>query len=197
MTFKINMSEKSGKTYKLEAEAVSLIGKQLHDKIDGKEISSDLEGYEFEITGTSDKSGFTSLESVEGTGLNKVLLTYGKAMKKKPRKEGKKKNSKNKPKGLRLRKTVRGKVISEDIVQINLKVLKEGGKKLCDVYPEQCQPKTKENRKTKRAQAKAEEKKEAEKPVEPEKKELIDKSMSNESASEQSQENSESEEKTR
>ncbi|MEA3248371.1 MAG: S6e family ribosomal protein, partial [Nanoarchaeota archaeon] len=34
-----------------------------------------------------------------------------------------------KPKGLRLRKTVRGKEISLDTVQINTKVLKEGSKK--------------------------------------------------------------------
>ncbi len=134
MPFKINISEKSGKTYKLELESEELMGKALHDKVSGKEILPDLEGYEFEITGTSDKSGFTSHKDVEGIGLKKILLTYGKAMKKKPRKEGKKKRSKNSPKGLRLRKTVRGRMISPAIVQINLKVLKEGGKKLSQVF---------------------------------------------------------------
>ena len=49
MAFKINISEKNGKTYKIESEAPNLIGKSLHDKIDGKDISSDLEGYELEI----------------------------------------------------------------------------------------------------------------------------------------------------
>lgn len=134
MPFKINISEKSGKTYKLELESEELVGKALHDKIKGKDILPDLEGYEFEITGASDKSGFTAMKDVEGIGLKKVLLTYGKAMKKKPRKEGKKKRSKNRPKGLRLRKTVRGRVISPAIIQINLKVLKEGGKKLSQVF---------------------------------------------------------------
>jgi len=134
MAFKINLSEKSGKTYKLESEAPNLIGKELHDKIDGKLISPNLEGYEFEITGLSDKSGFTALKEVEGIGLKKVLLTYGKAMKKKPRHEGKRKKTRNKPKGLRLRKTVRGKVISENISQINLKVLKQGIKNLKEIF---------------------------------------------------------------
>ncbi len=141
MTFKINISEKSGKTFHLEAEGEELIEKELHNKIQGKDISPDLVGYEFEITGASDKAGFTAMKNVEGVGLKKVLLTYGKAMKKRPRKEGKKKRSKNRPKGLRLRKTVRGKIISPAIVQINLKVLKQGNKKLAEVFPEQCKSK--------------------------------------------------------
>lgn len=144
MTFKINISEKTGKTYHLESESEEFIEKELHNKINGKEISDDLSGYEFEITGASDKAGFTAMENVEGIGLKKVLLTYGKAMKKKPRKEGKKKRSKNRPKGLRLRKTVRGKVISPAIVQINLKVLKEGDKKLTEIFPDQCKSKVEE-----------------------------------------------------
>lgn len=160
MVFKINISEKSGKTFHIEAEAENLVGKELHDKIEGKDISEDLGGYEFEITGASDKSGFTALESVDGIGLKKVLLSYEKGMKKRPRKEGKKKLSNKTPGGLRLRKTVRGKVISEAIVQINLKVLKEGDKKLQEVFADQCQPKNKENRKAKRV-AVAEEKKKA------------------------------------
>ena len=135
--FKINISEKSGKTFKLEAEAPALVGKQLHDKINGKDIHQDLDGYELEITGASDKSGFTAMKEVEGIGLKKVLLSYEKGMKKRPRKEGKKKLSNKNPKGLRLRKTVRGKIISEAISQVNLKILKEGGKKLSEIFPEQ------------------------------------------------------------
>ncbi len=150
MAFKINISEKTGKTYHLELESEELMGKELHEKIKGKDISPDLEGYEFEIAGASDVAGFTALEDVEGTGLKKVLLTYGKGMHKRPRREGKKKVSNFKPKGLRMRKTVRGKVISPSIVQINLKTLKEGSKKLSEIFPEQNQPKEK----------KAEEKKE-------------------------------------
>lgn len=134
MTFKINIGTKEGKTYKLETEAPGIKEKALHDIIQGKDISSNLEGYEFEITGASDKSGFTALESVEGTGTKRVLLSYGKGMKKRHKLEGKKKRSTMKPKGLRMRKMVRGKVISDDISQINLKIIKEGKKSLKDIF---------------------------------------------------------------
>lgn len=164
MTFKVNIGEKSGKTYKLEIEGDSLVGKELHNKIDGKLISPDLEGYEFEITGTSDKAGFTSMKEVEGIGLKKMFLKYGKGFKKRPKHEGKKKRSDTTPSGLKLRKTVRGKVISEDIVQVNLKILKEGAKKLSEVFPDQGNKEAKLNRATRRKQ-KAESSKE-EKPAE-------------------------------
>lgn len=142
MPFKINIGTKEGKTYKLEVESEELVGKSLGDKISGKDISKDFEGYEFEIKGTSDKSGFTSMKEVEGIGLKKVLLNYGKAMHKRSKREGKKKRSNPTPGGLRLRKTVRGRVISPAIVQINLKLIKEGSKKLSDMFPEQNQNKS-------------------------------------------------------
>ncbi len=134
MPFKININDKSGKTYKLELETEELVGKSLHDKIPGKILLPDLEGYEFEISGTSDKAGFTSMKEVPGVGLKKVLLSYGKGMKKRPKHEGKNKRSDTTPKGLRLRKTVRGKIISDVITQINLKIVKEGKKKLSEVF---------------------------------------------------------------
>lgn len=139
--FKINIAEKSGKTYKFELETEEFLGKELHSKIQGKDLLPNLNGYEFEITGASDKSGFTAHEDVQGVGTKRILLTYGKAMKKRPRREGKKKVSNPKPKGLRLRKTVRGRVISTEIVQINLKILKEGVKKLSEIFPDQNKPK--------------------------------------------------------
>ena len=132
--FKINLSDKSGKTYKIEVEAEQLIDKKLHDTVQGKDIDEKLDGFEFEITGTSDKAGFTSMKGVQGIGLKKVLLGYGKAMKKRPKKEGKIKRSNKTPKGLRLRKTVRGEIISSEIIQINLKVLKEDKKPLKDIF---------------------------------------------------------------
>jgi small subunit ribosomal protein S6e len=129
MTFKINISHK-GKAFKLETEGEKLVGHSIGDKISGKEFSPDLEGYEIEITGTSDKAGFTGLVEIDGPDLRRVLLRYGKGMHKKPKGEGK---INRKPKGLRLRKTVRGKEISSETVQINSKVLKEGSKKFEDL----------------------------------------------------------------
>ncbi len=141
MPFKINISEKSGKTYKLETESEALLDKELASNINGKEISENLEGYEFQITGASDKSGFPALKEVEGFQKRKVLLGYGKGMKKRPKREGKKKQTTPTPGGLRLRKTIRGRIISPEIVQINLKVIKEGNKKLSEIFPEQNKPK--------------------------------------------------------
>jgi ribosomal protein S6E (S10) len=134
MAFKINVSEKNGKTWKLEAEAQELIDKKLGDVVKGELVSPDLEGYELEITGASDKSGFTAMKNVEGIVLKRILLGYGKGMKRKPKKEGKKKLSNSTPKGLKLRKTVRGNTISEFLTQINMKVAKEGKKPLAEIY---------------------------------------------------------------
>jgi small subunit ribosomal protein S6e len=138
MPFKINIGEKSGKTFKIESEGQMLIEKELHDKVKGEDISKELEGYEFEITGASDKAGFTAMENVEGIGFKKVLLKYGKGMHKKPKGDKKKAS---KPRGLRLRKTVRGRVISPEISQVNLKILKKGKKELGNIFPEQNKPK--------------------------------------------------------
>ena len=141
MVFKINISDKSGKTYKLELESEGLMGKSLYDKVEGKEILPGLTGYELEITGTSDTAGFTSMENVDGIGLKKVMLTYGKGFKKRSKKEGKRKRSKNRPKGLKFSKTVRGKVISNAITQINMKVIKAGSKPLSEIFLDQNKPK--------------------------------------------------------
>ena len=127
--FKINVGFK-GKTFKVEKESESLIGLSIGEKIDGSEVSDELSGYELEITGTSDKAGFAGIPEIEGPRLKKVLLGYGRGMHKKPK--GLKKINK-KPKGLRIRKTVRGKEISADTVQINTKVIKEGSKKFSEI----------------------------------------------------------------
>jgi len=125
MAFKINIAHK-GKTYKTETTDEWLVGHAIGETIQGKELGLDFEGYELEITGTADKAGFAGFGELEGPGLKKILLGYGKGMNKKPKK-GKK--AATKPKGLKLRKTVRGREISLDTVQINTKVIKEGTKK--------------------------------------------------------------------
>ena len=126
MAYKFNISNK-GKALKLELEAEDLIDRTIGETIKGNEISSDLEGYELEITGTSDKAGFPGKKDVQGPFLKRVLLDYGFGMWKRPKKEGKR--PAKSPPGLRMRKTVRGNAISPDTVQINMKVVKEGKKK--------------------------------------------------------------------
>lgn len=144
MAFKINIGDKSGKTYKLEVEAPFLIDKELGSTFNGKELREDLEGYEFEITGASDKAGFTAMKEVPGANLKGALLKYGKGMHKKPKREGKKPRHDHKPKGLKLRKKVRGKLLSEAIVQINLKPTKTGKKTLKDIFEPKEEAKTEE-----------------------------------------------------
>lgn len=131
MAIKVNVSDKDGKTYKFEMESLGIEGKELFDIVDGENVSADLVGYELLITGASDKSGFMSKKEVEGVGMKKVLLTYGAGMHKKPKGE---KKIGSRPTGLRLRKTVRGKVISNATRQLNTKVMKEGTKKLKDIF---------------------------------------------------------------
>jgi small subunit ribosomal protein S6e len=162
MTLKLNLSNK-GKAWKLELEPSVLEGKSIGDKLEGKLIKLELEGYEFVITGGSDFAGFPMKEDVEGIGLKKVILTKGWGLHRKPR--GEKKKTQKATKGLRLRKTVRGKTISDKSVQININVLKEGSKKLEEIFPDQ--NKAKEPETPKEESQKVEEKKEQPKAEEP------------------------------
>ncbi len=123
MAFKIIIGDK-GKAWRMEKDAEFLVGLSVGEKFDGKELGNELEGYELEITGGSDISGFPLYKEVEGIGLKRVLLKRGWGMR-------------DNRKGVRLRKTVRGKTISNKAVQINMKVIKEGKKKLSEIFPEQ------------------------------------------------------------
>lgn len=131
-----------GKTFHLEADEKTFLGMKIGDTVQGKDILADLEGYEFVIVGASDKSGFPALAKVEGIGRKKLLLKYGKGMRQ------------TKPKGLRLRKTVRGNTIAADIAQINLKAKKEGARALSEIFPEQA--KNKEEKQEIKEETKAE-----------------------------------------
>jgi len=127
MVFKLDLTHK-GKTFHIDAEAESLIGKKIGDTVPGEDIKKELEGAEFVIAGASDKAGFPSYSRLEGTGLKRVLLTKGFGLKKRHKK---KKTSKGKlVEGVRMRRTVRGNTITPDVVQINLKMTKEGPKSL-------------------------------------------------------------------
>jgi ribosomal protein S6E (S10) len=123
MAFKINVSHK-GRTFKLETENESLIRMKIGDKLNGDLLSGDFDGYELEITGTSDIAGFPGIKGEVGNHLRKLLLT----------KNDKGMNT-TRPGGLRLKKTVRGEEIGERTVQINIKILKEGKKKFDDICP--------------------------------------------------------------
>ncbi len=127
MTFKFEIANpKTGKTYHFELSEESakekFFGKKIGDKFEGSILDSKFSGYEFEITGLSDKQGFPALPNLKGTARKRVLLSYGIGMRQK------------RPKGLRKKKTVRGNTIAADIVQINVKVVKQGSKDLDEIF---------------------------------------------------------------
>ncbi len=160
MAFKLNISQR-GRSWKMELDSEALVGKKLGDKISGQDLSADLAGYELQITGASDIAGFPHKPDVEGPALRRVLLTKGWGMHKKPRREGKKKVQT--PHGLRLKKTIRGKELSEKTVQVNFNVVKEGAKTLNEIFPEQNKAPEPEVKATE-AKAEAEETQTQEKP---------------------------------
>lgn len=162
MPFKLNISEK-GKAFRLETDIEEFVGKKIGDKISGKEINKDLEGYELEITGSSDSAGFPGKKDEDGHTLRRVLLKRGWGCWTEPK--GLRKHPVKMPEGLRLRKTVRGNTLSRDTVQINMSVLKAGKKKLSELFPEQNQPKEKKAEETP-APEKPVEKPEEQKPAE-------------------------------
>ncbi len=110
--FKFNISHQ-GKTYKFENDSETVIGKKIGEVINGKEIDDKLDDYKLKITGTSDLAGIAGIKGLEGIGYHRKLLKYGLGMK-------------DRRKGLRLRKTLRGDEISIKTIQINTKVIKEG-----------------------------------------------------------------------
>lgn len=146
-TFKFVVSDPEKRlSYQLEVEqekAIGLIGKKIGDEFNGDIIG--LPGYVLKITGGSDKDGFPMHPDVEGIGRKKVLLSGPPGFH--PR-----------LKGERRRKTVRGNTISEDIVQINCKVVKIGEKPLEELIPKK--PKAEEKQKEEKRVEKQEEAKE-------------------------------------
>ncbi len=116
MEFRVVISDpKTGKAYQkviTGANANRLIGKQIGDVINGTIVELPPD-YELQITGGTDKDGFPMRPDIPGTVRKRILLSGGVGFR-------------PKEKGMRKRKMVRGRVISKDIVQINVKVVKHG-----------------------------------------------------------------------
>jgi small subunit ribosomal protein S6e len=139
--FKLVISDK-GKAVQKEIkdeQAEALINKIIGDKVSGDSIG--FSGYEFQITGGSDKSGFPMRRDVIGKMRKKILATDSLGVH-------------IEREGIRKRKTVAGNAVYDGTSQINLKVIKQGKEQLI-ASAEKEQPASKE----------------AEKPAEPEKQE--------------------------
>jgi small subunit ribosomal protein S6e len=109
-------TEKKVFKHKVEgADSEKLFGKKIGEKFRGEIIG--LNGYELEITGGTDNAGFPMRKDVDGPARKKIILTKGLGF-----------NSKIK--GQRKRRSIRGNTISEDIAQINCKVIKAGKDKI-------------------------------------------------------------------
>lgn len=138
------------KSYQLEVDqdkALGLMGKKIGDEFNGDLIG--LPGYTLKITGGTDKDGFPMHPKVRGPGRKKVLLASPPCFH-------------PKRKGERRRKTVRGDTISEEISQINCKIVKKGERPIEELVPSKKKPeeKTSEAKKEEVKEEKQEEKKE-------------------------------------
>ncbi|WP_414836533.1 30S ribosomal protein S6e [Candidatus Nanohalococcus occultus] len=110
----ITIGTDDGKTHQVELEDASqLVGKEIGETFEGGIV--DLNGYKLEITGGSDKQGFPMRESIEGPARRRVLIEDGSGIN-------------EEEDGVRRRKSVRGKQVSEDIQQLNTTVAEEGSK---------------------------------------------------------------------
>jgi small subunit ribosomal protein S6e len=120
--FQLNIGDpKSGKSFKTiieGAKATSLIGKKISEEIEGGPIG--FPGYIFKITGGSDKDGFPMRSNLEGPIRKRILTTSSQGFR-------------IKEKGLKKRKLVRGNAISDDIYQVNMRIVEMGKKKLEDL----------------------------------------------------------------
>ena len=115
--------QKSGKSYGLEVpkdRESSLLGKKIGDKMEGGAFGA--EGYELQISGGSDLAGFPMRSDVSGPRRAGVILSSGPGF----RTSGK---------GTREKRNVRGNIISDQIVQVNTKVVTAGSKPLEEIFP--------------------------------------------------------------
>lgn len=112
--FKVIVSDPETGTSKVvelqEARASPLIGKRIGEVMDGAAV--DLPAHKIQIMGGSDKDGFPMRPSVHGGVRRSIVLSGGVGF-----------NPTNE--GMRRRKTIRGNVITDEIVQINAKIVEK------------------------------------------------------------------------
>lgn len=119
MVFKVVVSDKEeSHQIELDSKDKKIIGLSIGDDIEGELLG--LEGYTLTITGGSDKNGFPMRKDTDGARRTKSLLTGGIGYK-------------PKAKGVKRRKTVRGNIISDEIVQINTIVSKAGSQSIANI----------------------------------------------------------------
>jgi small subunit ribosomal protein S6e len=115
--FKVIVSDPENGTSKVveieEGRATPFIGRRMGETIDG--IVVDMPAHKLQIRGGSDKDGVPMLGNVHGGIRRRVVLAGGTGFK-------------SERKGGRKRKTVRGNIITDEIVQINMKITERPAK---------------------------------------------------------------------
>ena len=144
--FKLCISDpSSGKTFQKEikdAMARPFIGLNIGEAIKGDVI--ELGGYELQITGGSDYCGFPMRSGILGAR-KRITIQGGVGFR-------------GEAKGIKRRKTVCGHKIHEKISQINLKVTKQGSKKLGEIFGVAEKEETKEHKPAEKHEHKEEKK---------------------------------------
>lgn len=149
--FKVVLSDpETGKSQIVELEgsrAVPLVGRRLGEVMDGAALG--LGAHKLKITGGSDKDGFPMRPDIHGGVKTRVIITQSVGFH-------------SNYKGERRRKTLRGSVITEEIVQVNMKIIEKPNKAKKAKQPEKAE--TKETtKKAETAEKKQEEPKKQEK----------------------------------
>lgn len=112
--FKIILSDpEDGKSQVVELEgprAVPLVGRRLGETLDGAALG--FGGYKVKVAGGSDKDGFPMRPDIHGGVKTRVVMAQGVGFH--PTSQGQ-----------RRRKTIRGSVITEEIVQINMTMVEK------------------------------------------------------------------------
>lgn len=113
---------KTGKSYKVDVpkgKEIEIIGKKIGDVIELGFLGAG--GYKVEFSGGSDGSGFPMRRDIRGQGRIMALLTKGVGFK-------------TNKKGERKRKMVRGNTFSNEIVQVNTKIVEYGPTPLDQIF---------------------------------------------------------------
>lgn len=109
--FKLVISDKQGKSVSHELkdkEAQPILGSKIGDILDSS--IAGITGGKIQVTGGSDKSGTPMRSDVHGGVKKYVLLSKGVGMR-------------DSKKGNRIRKLIRGNLITEEIYQLNCKLI--------------------------------------------------------------------------
>ena len=116
--FKAVLSNPKDGTSKLLAltgdQSTALLGLKIGETIDGERIGAT--GMKLQITGGSDKSGFPMRPDLQGGVKRRILVSTGPGFK-------------PAAKGERVKKMLRGNTITDDIVQVNLRIVEPVGAK--------------------------------------------------------------------